>query len=38
LDFRLALRDRDDLIILGTAQASQAEVIITGDRDSILLG
>jgi hypothetical protein len=31
------LRDRDDLIILGTAQASQAEVIITGDRDLLVL-
>jgi putative PIN family toxin of toxin-antitoxin system len=31
------LRDPDDLIILGTAQASQAEVIITGDRDLLVL-
>jgi putative PIN family toxin of toxin-antitoxin system len=31
------LRDPDDLIILGTAQASQAEVIITGDRDLLIL-
>ncbi|PSF39483.1 putative toxin-antitoxin system toxin component, PIN family [Aphanothece hegewaldii CCALA 016] len=31
------LRDLDDLVILGTAQASQAEFIITGDQDLLVL-
>jgi putative PIN family toxin of toxin-antitoxin system len=31
------LRDPDDLIVLGAAQAAQVEVIVTGDKDLLVL-
>ena len=31
------LRDPDDLIVLGAAQAAEADVIITGDKDLLVL-
>jgi putative PIN family toxin of toxin-antitoxin system len=34
----LAVRDPDDAVILGEALASQAEVLITGDKDLLELG